>query len=370
MRIAQVAPLWEPVPAPRYGAVESHVADLARELAGRGHQVTVFASGDSTVEGLHASCRTALNHDPTVVEPEAIRLAQMRQVLDRAENFDVIHCHLHSNSGTLGLLALSSCTTPVVHTIHCFRNADNAALFDLMADEAFIAISESQRASFRGLQFVATIPHGIDVARAPFRPQPDRPLYLAFLGRLRPEKGAHVAIEIARRAGLALRIAGRVKDVDAPYFDRQIRPHVDGEAVRYLGELGYHAKMRLLGGAYATLVPTTLPEPFGLVTAESLAVGTPVVGVDAGAIRELVDHGRTGLIGGTTADLPQLIDCVSRIDRNECRVDATRRFALSTMIDRYEDAFERVLVADRSRQVPPHRHHRAHAHASGGRDVA
>ncbi|MBT8227081.1 MAG: glycosyltransferase family 4 protein [Dactylosporangium sp.] len=342
MRIAQVAPLWEPVPPPRYGAVETLVADLTGELARRGHEVTVFASGDSSVTGLSAVCSGALNHDGSLVEPEAYRLLQMRQVIDRAAEFDVIHSHLHSNTGCLGLLALTVLVTPVVHTVHCFFNSDNRSLFLRLAGERFVAISADQRLSLPGLNYQATVHHGVDLSRIPFREVPDSPPYLAFLGRLRPEKGAHLAIEVARRLRLPLKIAGRVKEVDRPYARQMIKPHIDGHQIEYLGELDHASKLQLLGGAVATLLPTTLPEPFGLVTIESMATGTPVVGFDAGAFRELVAHGRTGFIARTMNDLTRYTRLAARLDRGACRSRVATAFSLPHMVDQYEEVYQEV----------------------------
>ncbi|MBN1172228.1 MAG: glycosyltransferase family 4 protein [Micromonosporaceae bacterium] len=342
MRIAQVAPLWEPVPPTRYGAVETLVASLTGELVRRGHQVTVFASGDSSVAGLSAVCPRALNHDDSLVEPEAYRLMQMRQVIDRVSEFDVIHSHLHSNTGCLGLVALAGMSTPVVHTVHCFFNTDNTPLFRRLADERFVAVSADQRSSMPGLNYQATVHHGVDLSRIPFCEAPDSPPYLAFLGRLRPEKGAHIAIEVARRLRLPLKIAGRVKAADRSYMRQTIQPHIDGDQVEYLGELDHTSKLQLLGGAVATLLPTTLPEPFGLVTIESMATGTPVVGFDTGAFRELVVHGRTGFIARTMDDLTRYTRLAARLDRAACRSRVARPFSLPHMVDQYEAVYQAV----------------------------
>lgn len=351
MRIAQVAPLWEPVPPPRYGGVETLVADLTEELTQRRHQVTVFASGDSTVTGLVPASPRALNHTSPISEPEALRMLQMRQVLDRAAEFDVIHSHIHANTGCLGLLALADSPTPVVHTIHCFFNNDNTPLFMRFAGQPFVAISDSQRSRLPTLNYLATIHHGINTSRTPFRAASASPSYLAFLGRLRPEKGAHVAIEIAKRAGLPLKIAGRVKDADRDYFTQQVEPHIDGSSVEFVGELNYPEKMRLLARAQATLLPTMLPEPFGLVTIESMAVGTPIVGYDTGVIRELVVDGRTGFIGKDIDELARQVQLAAALDRHACREHVRTNFSVTRMTRQYEDVYRKVIESSEAESL-------------------
>lgn len=355
MRIAQIAPLWERVPPRRYGGVEAVVSDLTEELVRRGHTVTLFASGDSeTSASLRAVRDLPLNADAGVREPEVHRLMQVVAVLDHAGSFDIIHSHVHSNTGCLAVPFLSRCSTPVVHTIHCFGNSDNGLLFSRFAAENYVSVSDDQRRHLPDVRYVATVHHGIDVERFPFRLRPTDPPYLAFLGRLRPEKGAHHAIEVARRVRLVLKLAGRVKQADRDYFNRAVRPHIDGVRVEFLGELGFEEKTRLMAGATATLIPTDLPEPFGLVTIESMACGTPVVAMPAGAVQEIVAHGRTGFIARSVDEMADLVARVGRLRRAACREHVTSLFSLGRMADDYERVYQRLIGEDaRCRDLAP-----------------
>jgi glycosyltransferase involved in cell wall biosynthesis len=344
MRIAQIAPLWERVPPKRYGGVEAIVSDLTEELVRRKHSVTLFASGDSeTSASLRATRELPLNADVRVREPEVHRLMQMVAVLDHAESFDIINSHVHSNTGCLAIPFLSQCSTPVVHTIHCFGNSDNNVLFARFAAENYVSVSHDQRRHLPDVRYVATVHHGIDVERFSFRSLPADPPYLAFLGRLRQEKGAHHAIEVARRVGLILKLAGRVKQADHHYFERAVKPHIDGERVEFLGELGFEEKTRLMAGAAATLIPTDLPEPFGLVTIESMACGTPVVAMPAGAVHEIVAHGRTGFIARSVDEMAELTARVGGLNRVACREHVTSLFSLRRMADDYERVYQRLI---------------------------
>ncbi len=346
MRIAHVAPLWESVPPRGYGAVESLVAELAAAQVLAGHEVTVFASGDSKVAGnLRAAADVALSADDRVREPEIYRMLQLQEVHDQADEFDVVHSHVHSNTGCLAVPALRNLRTPVVHTVHCFFNEDNAQLFRRYSAERYVAISADQRARLPELNYLGTVHHGVDVEQFPFKTVGTGD-YLVFLGRIRPEKGVHVAIEAARLAGLPLKIAGRVKPGDQEYFQRQVEPHLDGDRVRLLGELGFEAKTALLAGARATLMTSLIPEPFGLVPVESMACGTPVVSLRTGAAAELVQHGHTGFLADTTAGLADAVRLVPTIDRAACRRHVAAAFSIQRMANDYQAVYH-LAVAQR-----------------------
>jgi glycosyltransferase involved in cell wall biosynthesis len=344
MRIAQIAPLWERVPPRQYGGIEAVVSDLTEELVSRNHSVTLFASGDSETNACLRSIRNLpLNADTRVREPELHRFMQLVEVLDHADSFDIIHSHIHSHTGCLAIPFLNLCSTPVVHTIHCFGSCDNIALFNRFAAECYVSVSHDQRRHLPDIRYAATIHHGIDVERFPFRSQPADPPYLAFLGRLRPEKGAHHAIEIARRAGFLLKLAGRVKQADRDYFEQAVKPHVDGRQVEFLGELGFEEKTQLMAGAIATVIPTDLPEPFGLVTIESMACGTPVIVTPVGAVREIVAHGRTGFVARSVDEMAKLTMRVGQLSRPICREHVRRRFTARRMADEYERVYRHMI---------------------------
>ncbi|MFC1417803.1 glycosyltransferase family 4 protein [Streptacidiphilus cavernicola] len=314
------------------------MADLTDTLVSRGHHVTVFASGDSKVVGeLHSCHPVSLNADPELAEPEVARMLQLAEVRDRADEFDVIHNHIHSNSGCSGLPGLAGLPTPVLHTVHCFFNRDNTALFQRYREERFVAVSHHQRSTLPELNYQGVVHHGLELQRFPHRADADsdgRP-FLVFLGRIRPEKGVHKAIEIAYRSGLPLKIAGRVKARDAAYFAQAVEPHLDGDHVEYLGELGFGDKTRLLAQAQATLVTSQIPEPFGLVTLESLACGTPVVALPTGATPELVQDGVTGFLRPTTPELALGAVQAAALDPAACRAAVADRFSTARMTEQY-----------------------------------
>jgi glycosyltransferase involved in cell wall biosynthesis len=234
---------------------------------------------------------------------------------------------------------LAGCPAPVFHTIHSFFTSESIRLFNRFPHERYVAISTDQRNQLPGVSFAATIHHGIDVSKFPFRATPDDPPYLAFLGRIRPEKGVDLAIEIARQAGLTLKIAGRVKPQDRAFFDQEIRPQCDQNQVEYLGELGFDAKAAFLGGATACLVTSRIREPFGLVTVEAAACGTPVLALRNGAVGELIAEGVTGLTADTPADIASAACRLQGWDRAECRCHIARHFSLDRMARSYEFLF-------------------------------
>jgi glycosyltransferase involved in cell wall biosynthesis len=342
MRIAHVAPLWESLPPRGYGAIETLVTDLTAAQVSDGHDVTVFASGDSEVAGsLHGTGTTALHADPDVREPEVYRMLQLQEVRDHASEFDVIHSHVHSNSGCLAIPALRGLRTPVIHTVHCFFNKDNAPLFRRFAAERYVAISDDQRSRLPELNYLGTVHHGINVETFPFRGNAvDSRPYLVFLGRIRPEKGVHIAISTAHRTGLRLKIAGRVKPGDGAYFEQQVQPHVDGSQVSFLGELDFPQKTALLAGAAATLMTSLIPEPFGLVPIESMACGTPVVSLRAGAASELIHDGVTGFLTDSAQEMAEAIRGLPTIDRARCRAHIASEFSIRRMADGYEAAYQ------------------------------
>lgn len=341
MRIAQVSPLWERVPPPGYGGIELIVSQLSDELVRRGHQVTLFASGDSqTLADLDPICPQALRLDPEVVEPDAYALVQHKRVLERAHEFDIIHFH----TGYSALPYADMLKTPSIHTLHNGFTRENREVFNLYRHQNYISISDAQQQRVRDLNVVRTVHNGIAIADYPFIEEPaDDPPYLAFLGRLSPEKGPHHAIEIAKRTGWTLKMAGKIDRVDRDYFDRQIAPHIDGQQIQYHGELSHGDKIGLLGYATATLFPITWDEPFGLVTIESMATGTPVIALRRGAVPEVVAHGTTGFVCDRVDEAVAAVESVAELSRQHSRDLVTRNFSVSSMVEKYEAAYRKVL---------------------------
>ncbi|HEY9644926.1 MAG TPA: glycosyltransferase family 4 protein [Chroococcidiopsis sp.] len=340
MRIAQIAPLWERVPPLTYGGTELIASLLTDELVRRGHEVTLFASGDSiTLATLEAVHPCALRHDQTIREYGIYEMLHLAQVYERAAEFDIIHSHV----GCATLPYVNLVSTPTVHTLHGIFTPDNEKLFSWAKDQPFVSISNDQRDRRLGLNYVATVYNGVDTSSYKFYPTPQTPPYLAFLGRFSPEKGPHHAIEIAKRVGLPLKMAGKIDAVDVDYFERDIRPHIDGVQIQYLGEANHLQKNVLMGNAIATLFPITWREPFGLVMIESMASGTPVIAMPLGSTTEVIAHGKTGFLCDTLDDCVAAVHQIDTISRHDCRDRATRHFGIKQMVDGYEAVYAQLV---------------------------
>ena len=341
MRIAQVAPLWERVPPPAYGGVELVVGLLTDELVRRGHEVTLFASGDSiSLAKLTSVHPRALRLDRTIKDYSVYEMLNLASVYERAEEFDIIHSHV--GHGTLAYANLV--TTPTVHTLHGIFTPDNEKIFSFGKKQPYVNISDAQREPRLGLNYLATVYNGIDVSSYEFHAQPENPPYLAFLGRMSPEKGAHLAIEIAKETGWHLKMAGKVDVVDVEYFEKEIKPHIDGKQIEYLGEANHAQKNALMGGAVATLFPITWREPFGLVMVESMASGTPVIAIKLGSTEEVISHGKTGFLCNNIQECISAIDQVTDLDRYACRQHVENIFSVKHMTDGYEAVYQQVIA--------------------------
>ncbi len=340
MRIAQISPLWERVPPFRYGGIELIVQLLTDELVRRGHDVTLFASGDSITKAkLNSVHNQALRLDPNVKEPLIYEQMMLADVYQHAHHFDIIHSHL----GCSALAYSSFVKTPTVHTMHGIFTPDNEKMYRRFAWQPFISISEAQREPRLGLNYIRTVYNGIDTTAYAEYPKPIQPAYLAFVGRLSPEKGPVEAIKIARGAGLPLKMAGKIDVVDRDYYREQVEPLIDGEQIQYLGEVSHEEKVKLLGEASVTLFPISWREPFGLVMIESMATGTPVIGMGLGAVPEVIAHGKTGFVCHSIEKMIEMIPDAIKLDRKICREDVISRFSVKSMTDEYEKAYGIVL---------------------------
>jgi glycosyltransferase involved in cell wall biosynthesis len=341
MRIAQVAPLWERVPPPAYGGTELVVSLLTEELVKRGHEVTLFASGDSVTSAKLKSVHPcALRLDKTVKEYPVYEMLHLSEVYEHAEEFDIIHSHMGYTTLTYANLV----KTPTVHTLHGIFTPDNEKIFKHGKNQPYVSISNTQREPRLGINYVATVYNGIDVSSYKFYPQPDEPPYLAFLGRISPEKGTHLAIEIAKKAGWHLKIAGKVDAVDVDYYENEIKPLIDGKQIEYLGEANHEQKNVLMGGAVATLFPITWREPFGLVMVESMASGTPVIAIKLGSTTEVIADGKTGFLCNDVDACVSAIDKVTQLNRADCREYVWNRFSVQRMTDGYEAVYRQLLA--------------------------
>ncbi|AFY52848.1 glycosyltransferase [Rivularia sp. PCC 7116] len=338
MRIAQVAPLRERVPPPSYGGIELVVSHLTDELVRRGHEVTLFASGDSLTEAkLEAVCDRALRLDPNVINYDAYELLELSQVYQRAAEFDVIHSHL----GVLTLASAGLVTTPTVHTLHHSFNPDTAKIYTHHYKQPYISISNAQRKI--DLNYIGTVYNGIDENNYPFVVEPENPPYLAFLGRFSPQKGPHHAISIAKQTGWHLKMAGKVDDLDRKFFEQEVAPYIDGKQIQYLGEVSHNEKAELLGRASVTLFPITWEEPFGLVMIESMATGTPVIATNMGSVPEVVKHGVSGFICQSHEDMASLIPQALQLSRYSCRKYVEDTFTIGKMVDGYEAIYRKII---------------------------
>jgi glycosyltransferase involved in cell wall biosynthesis len=331
MRIAQIAPLYEAVPPKLYGGTERVVAFLTEELVALGHEVTLFASGDSlTTAKLESMWPRALRLDPAMRDPIAPHSLMMERVMQRAEAFDVLHFH----NDYFPFSLFSRQRTPWLNTMHGRLDLlELQGIFDSFNQVPLISISESQRRPLPRANFIGTVLHGLPANL--LTPQPVRPSYLAFLGRISPEKGPDRAIQIARAAGIPLKIAAKVDKADQLYFDTVIRPLLDGPGVEMIGEINEAQKPAFLSGAHALLMPIDWPEPFGLVMIEAMACGTPVIAINRGSVPEVIDDGISGFI---VEDVTSAIGAVGRLhllDRARVRRQFEQRFTARRMAEDY-----------------------------------
>jgi glycosyltransferase involved in cell wall biosynthesis len=343
MKIAHIAPVATTIPPPKSGSVETMTSLLTEGLVARGHDVTLFATADSTTQAaLHAIYPHGYWHDENMWPWELYEMLNLAAAVERAADFDIIHYEAAYYPMSLAFARLSP--TPIVQTLHHSPSAAEIALWSRYPDAPFVAISNEQARLLSGLNVVDTVLHGIDTDNFIFREKPED--YLLFLGRFTEGKGVLQAIEIAKRAGMRLILAAAEDD----YYRERVAPHVDGRHVVYYGEADFEAKVKLYGGARALLYPIQAREPFGLVLAEAMACGTPVAALDRGAVREVVDEGVTGMIFGDLEqmanDLPRVFD----LDRRRVRERSVARFGTARMVDEYVGVYTRLAEAHRARR--------------------
>jgi glycosyltransferase involved in cell wall biosynthesis len=349
MRIAQVAPLFESVPPAQYGGTERVVSYLTEELVRLGHDVTLYASGDSvTGARLVPVCPRSLWHEGACREtlPHHVRL--MERVFADVARFDVLHFH----TDYLQFPLLRREPSPSVTTLHGFLSpTDVVPLLETYAEAPLISISDAQRRPIARANWIATIHHGLPRQLHTFRPEPDG--YLAFLGRISPEKRLDRAIEIARRAALPLKVAAKIYPEDRRYYESCIAPLLEASSsfVEFVGEVGGRAKDQLLGGARALLFPIDWEEPFGLVMIEALACGTPVVAWRRGAVPEVVEDGVTGFVVDELDAAVDAVRAIGAIDRARCRAVFEERFEATRMAQAYLDAYGRAIDEQRWRSL-------------------
>jgi len=344
MRIAQIAPLFEAVPPKLYGGTERVVYSLTEALVGMGHDVTLFASGDSITSAKLAPMRDqALRLDPDVKDWIAYYMRMMELVRRRADEFDVLHFH----TDYFPLSLFSRQRTPFVTTLHGRLDLrEFKEIYETFPDAPFVSISDHQRRPIPNLNWVRTVHHGMP-ARL-LTPQPVTPSYFAFLGRISPEKGIDKAIRIAGAAGVKLKIAAKIDVADQKYWQDEIEPLVEASPhVEFIGEINDAQKPDFLSGAHALLFPIDWPEPFGLVMIEAMACGTPVIAFNRGSVPEVVDHGLTGFIVPDEPAAVAAIDNLDRLDRRQVRQQFERRFTSWRMAQDYLDVYQELIADSR-----------------------
>jgi glycosyltransferase involved in cell wall biosynthesis len=350
VRIALISPPWIPVPPHGYGGIEWVVSLLAEELVARGHDVTLFATGDSTTSaelryvfetGQASRMHQAMPYSMHI--GEAYRHIEAEARAGRA--YDVVHDH----TAWLGLAFAPLISSPVVHTLHGAAIEAERPFFRMVRENAtYVAISEYQTKTFTDIEIAGIVPNAVDVSSYPFRAEKDD--YLLSLGRIARDKAQGDAITVAKEVGIPIVLAGKVDPGDdTAYFEEAVRPHIDGQTVRFEGEVPDARKRELFGGARAFLFPIRWDEPFGLVMIEAMACGTPVIATPYGAVPEVVDDGVTGFI---VRDMDEMRNAVSRlgeISAEACRASVQERFSPAAMAQRYEDVYAKAISARRRR---------------------
>jgi glycosyltransferase involved in cell wall biosynthesis len=343
MKIAQIAPLYESVPPKYYGGTERVVSYLTEELVRQGNDVTLFASGDSkTAAKLVRCCDMALRLNPTFLDPLPFHVIMLEEVRRRAEEFDVLHFHIDFLHGPL----VRDFARRTVTTLHGRLDLPNVVPFyHVFRELPLVAVSGDQRNYLHSANWLGTIHHGLPRDLLPFQPKASGG-YLAFLGRIAPEKRPDRAIEIAVKAGMPLKIAAKVDRVDQAYWDEKIHPLIRANAnVEYLGEIAEHEKANFLGQATALVFPVDWPEPFGLVMIEAMACGTPVIAFRCGSVPEVVENGVSGFVVESVKQAATVVKRVASLDRAKVRAAFEQRFTIERTANDYLEKYRELTAS-------------------------
>ena len=332
-RVAILSPVAWRTPPRQYGAWETVASNITEGLAARGWDVTLFATQDSATRArLHAVIDQGYEEDSSV-DPKVAEYLHISEAFEHAAEFDLIHSHYDFMALTYSRLV----KTPVLTTIHGFSSPKIMPVYQKYRDGYFVSISDSDRAP--GLNYLATVYNGIDLSLYPFQESAGEEL--VFLGRIHPDKGVHLAIEVARLSGLPLLIAGIIQDKE--YFKTEIEPHLDGHQIRYIGSVDVACKNELFAQARVLLHMNTIPERFGLVLAEANAAGVPVIAMDLGSCREVIEDGTTGFLVNGVSQAVDALKRVDTIDRANCRKRVQERFSIETMVQAYERVYSTIF---------------------------
>jgi glycosyltransferase involved in cell wall biosynthesis len=349
MRIAQISPLYESVPPKLYGGTERVVYNLTEELIARGHDVTLFASGDSVTNArLRSVCKSALRMDEDCIDPIVYHYTMMEMAEKESHNFDIIHAHIDY----MYFPIMRRSKNLYITTLHGRLDIPELEpLFREYSEIPLVSISDSQRKPVPDSNWMGTVYHGLPLDLYTFnRTGGD---YLVFVGRVSPEKRIDRAIEIAKEAGIMIRIAAKVDKVDKDYYESKIIPMLDHPLVDFIGEVGEKEKEELLGNALGLLYPIDWPEPFGLAMIEAMACGTPVVAYNCGSVPEVVDEGLTGFVVKSHREAVAAVKKLSQLDRKICRSVFEKRFSAQRMVDDYLAIYESMINEVSSKKMKP-----------------
>ena len=339
-RVAILSPIAWRTPPRQYGAWETVASNVTEGLVSRGWNVTLFATGDSVTQAqLHAVVDKGYEEDPAA-DSKVAEYLHISEAFEHAGEFDLIHSHYDF----MPLSYTRLIKTPVLTTIHGFSSAKIMPMYQKYHDGYFVSVSDSDRAI--GLNYLATVYNGIDLSLYPF--QECGGDNLIFLGRIHPDKGVHLAIEVARLSGMRLIIAGIIQDKG--YFREQIEPHLDDQNILYIGPVDVDGKNELFARARALLHLNTIPERFGLVLVEANAAGVPVIAMDLGSCREVIKDGQTGLLVSTVAEAVRAVGRISEIDRRACRSRVQEHFSTETMVEGYERVYSTIFDLEAKRR--------------------
>jgi glycosyltransferase involved in cell wall biosynthesis len=345
MRIAQISPLFESVPPKLYGGTERIVSYLTEELVAMGHEVTLFASGDSITEAeLVPMSKRALRLHGDKVDPVIYNFLMAERVLQRADEFDIIHCHIDY----FAFPTLRPVAYKCVNTLHGRQDIPGLnKIYSEYKEQSLVSISDDQRKPLPGANFIATVYHGLPAKTLKFNPKPGG--YVAFLGRMSPEKRPDRAIEIALKAGVKIKMAAKVDVNDQAYFESVVKPMLDNPLVEFIGEINETQKNEFLGNAKALLFPIDWPEPFGLVMIEAMACGTPVIAWPNGSVKEVIDEGMTGYIVESIEDAVARLGEIDQLSREKVRQRFESRFSSRRMALDYVRVYEQLARKPKAR---------------------
>lgn len=351
LRIAQIGTIWETTPPPLYGGTERITSVLTEELVKRGHNVTLFATGDSkTSARLESVYPRALYRDGVPWTNPLYPLLHLTNAFDKADQFDIIHTHFNTRQDYVSLALAGCIKTPTIFTIHFVmpsegdkEKRDRLWLLKKYKNRNFVTISNSQQ-KLNFLNYAGTVYNGLDFSEFKFNPRPQE--YIAWLGRFCHNKGTAEAIAVAKKTGMKLIMGGKIdwaNEEYMKYYNEKVKPEIDGKQIVYLGELGDKEKIELLRNAKVLLNPINWSEPFGLVTIEAMACGTPVIAFDRGPIREQIIEAKTGYIVRNIDEMAKAVGKIDKIDRAFCRDHAVKNFSAKAMAEGYEEVYKKVI---------------------------